>query len=66
MTLATRASRELVDTGTWWADGDRVCRQWDEMDEGEKACFYVVIEGRTLQVFDDDGLLVELLNIARE
>ena len=66
MTLATRVSRELVDTGTWWVEGDRVCRQWDEMDEGEKACFYVVIEGRTLQVFGDDGLLVERLDIARE
>ena len=40
--------------------------QWDELDEGERACFYVVFEGGTIHLFDDDGLLVAKLDVARE
>ena len=58
MTFTARESGELVDTGKWWAEGDRVCRQWNEMDGGERACFYVVLDGTTLQQFDLEGILL--------
>jgi CubicO group peptidase (beta-lactamase class C family) len=62
MTLTERKSGELVDTGKWWAEGDRVCRQWKEMDGGERACYYVVLDGPTLKLFDLEGILVGKVN----
>jgi hypothetical protein len=62
MTFTARESGELVDTGKWWAEGDRVCRQWNEMDGGERACFYVVLDGTTLQLFDLGGIMVGKVN----
>jgi len=66
MTFTARKSDELVDTGKWWAEGDRVCRQWREMDGGEKACYYVVLDGTTLQQFDLDGILLGKVNFSRQ
>jgi len=57
LTLTARESGELVDTGKWWAEGDMVCRQWKEVNGGENACFYVLLDGTTLQWFDLDGIL---------
>jgi hypothetical protein len=65
MTVTVRESGELVDTGKWWVEGDKVCRQWDELDEGEKACFYVVLDGTTLQWFDLNGILIGKADLTR-
>jgi CubicO group peptidase (beta-lactamase class C family) len=66
LTLTARESGELVDAGKWWVEGDRVCRQWRELDGGEKACFYVVLDGTTLQWFDLDGVLAGKALFSRE
>jgi CubicO group peptidase (beta-lactamase class C family) len=66
LTLNARESGELVDTGEWWVEGDRVCRQWKETDGGEKACFHVVLDGTTLQWFDLDGVLAGKVDFSRE
>ncbi len=58
MTLTAKESGELVDTGKWWTEGDKFCLQWDELNGGEQACFYVVLEETTLQWFDLDGISV--------
>jgi len=65
MTFTARESGELVDIGKWWAEGDRLCRQWDELNGGEKACFYIVLEGTTLQWFDLDGISVGKVDFRR-
>jgi ABC-type branched-subunit amino acid transport system substrate-binding protein/sugar lactone lactonase YvrE len=57
LTFTDRASGELVDTGWWWMEQHRFCRQWRQVDEGEPACFYVVVDGTTIQVFDLQGAL---------
>lgn len=66
MTFTARESGELVDTGKWWAEGDRVCRQWKELDGGEKACFYVVLDGTTQRQFDLEGISVRKVSFSRE
>ena len=66
LTFTARESGELVDTGEWWAEGEKVCRQWRELDGGEKACFYVVLDGTTLQWFDLDGILAGKVDFSRE
>jgi CubicO group peptidase (beta-lactamase class C family) len=65
MTFTATESGELVDSGKWWAEGDKVCRQWNELNGGEKACFYVVLDGTTLQWFDPDGISVGKVDFAR-
>jgi hypothetical protein len=66
LTLTARESGELVDTGKWWAEGDKACRQWKELDGGEKACFYVLLDGTTLRLFDLKGIAVGKVNFSRE
>jgi hypothetical protein len=66
LTLTARESGELVDAGKWWVEGDRVCRQWRELDGGEKACFYVVLDGTTLRWFDLDGILAGKVDFFRK
>jgi hypothetical protein len=66
MTFTTTESGELVDTGKWWAEGDKVCRQWREVNGGENACFHVLLDGTTLQWFDLDGILAGKVQFSRE
>jgi len=66
LTLSARESGELVDTGKWWVEGDKACRQWKELDGGEKACYYVVLDGTTLRQFDLKGISVGKVNFSRE
>lgn len=66
MTFTARGSGELIDTGKWWAEGDRVCRQWKELNGGETVCFYILLNGTTLQWFDLDGILVGKVDFSRE
>jgi CubicO group peptidase (beta-lactamase class C family) len=56
LTFTARESGELVDTGKWWAEDDKLCCQWKELDGGEQACFYVVLDGTTLRQFDLEGI----------
>ncbi len=65
LTLTARESGELVDTGKWWAEGDEVCCQWEELDGGEKACFHVVLDGTTLRQFDLEGISVGKYRLER-
>jgi hypothetical protein len=65
MSFTARESGELVDTGKWWAEGDKVCRQWNELNGGEKACGIIVLEGTTLQWFDLNGILVGNVDFTR-
>jgi CubicO group peptidase (beta-lactamase class C family) len=65
MAFTARESGEPVDAGRWWAEGDRVCRQWNELDAGEKVCSYVVLDGLTLRWFDLDGILAGQADFAR-
>jgi CubicO group peptidase (beta-lactamase class C family) len=66
MTLTARESGQLVDTGRWWAEGDTVCRQWEEVNEGEDACFHVLLDGTMLRWFDLDGILAGKVRFSRE
>ena len=65
MSFTARESGEFVDTGKWWAEGDKVCRQWDELDGGEEACFYAVLKGTMLQWFDLKGISVGKVGFTR-
>jgi len=59
MTYTAGKSGDLIDTGRWWFEGDRYCRQWKKSEEGKKACFFLVLDGSTLKVFDLNGTLVQ-------
>jgi CubicO group peptidase (beta-lactamase class C family) len=65
LTLTARESGELIDTGRWWAVSDTVCRQWKEIDGGEKACFFVLLDGTTLLYFDLDGIFAGKVHFSR-
>jgi CubicO group peptidase (beta-lactamase class C family) len=66
LTLKGRESRELIDSGKWWVDSDKVCRQWKEMDGSEKACYYILLDGPTLLYFDLDGILAGKIHFSRD
>jgi len=54
---------ELIDIGESWFEGDRYCQQWEELNGGEKTCFYLVLDGTTLKTFDLDGAFVGETNL---
>jgi len=66
MTCTEKASGEIVDTGRWWTEGDKVCRQWKALEGGEKICFYLVLDKETLQAFALDGILVKRTGFSRD
>jgi len=66
MTCTERESGGPVDTGKWWAEGDKVCRQWKALEGGEKICFYLVLDKETLQAFALDGILVKRTGFSRD
>ena len=35
---------EYADSGTWWVEGDTLCRRWSAWLEGATDCFSVTIE----------------------
>ena len=42
------------DTGRWWVEGDKYCRQWKRWNDGKKRCATVVINGdRSIFRFDN-------------
>ena len=58
---------ELTDTGKWWFEGDEYCQQWEwEGGSSTNGCFYLVLDGTTLKVFDLDGMLVQKQNFSRK
>lgn len=36
---------EYVDSGTWWLEGDSLCRRWNAWLDGATNCFAVAIGG---------------------
>jgi len=46
---------EYRDTGKWWIEGDRFCRQYKEWLEGKAACLDVVHEDGIFKWHDTDG-----------
>jgi GntR family transcriptional regulator/MocR family aminotransferase len=52
-------ANEDCDTGRWWIDGDRWCRQWSRWAWGEAFEYHVVMDGETIKLFDEEGRLIE-------
>jgi hypothetical protein len=46
------ADNDYADTGTWWIDGDTLCRRWTTWLDGKAACFFVVLDGGTITWID--------------
>ena len=44
----------------------RLVRAESTLDDGEKACFYVIVDGTTLCLFDLKGISVGRMNFSRE
>lgn len=66
-TLVGRAgyANEDCDTGRWWIEGQRWCRQWENWAYGEPAGYATAIEGDQVRWFNADGLLVDTALIVR-
>lgn len=52
-------ANEDCDTGRWWIDEDRWCRQWSRWAWGEAFEYHVVMDGETIKLFDEEGRLIE-------
>lgn len=50
---------EDVDTGSWWINGDKWCRQWSRWAWGEAFEYDIVMDGETIKLFDEEGRLIE-------
>jgi len=48
---------EYKDTGSWWIEGDMLCRRWNEWLEGATGCFNAVIDGDRIRWLSSDGSL---------
>lgn len=46
--------------GRWWVDGDLWYRQWERWYFGEPLGFYVVLEGNTIKLFEEDLTLSDI------
>ena len=51
-------SDEYKDTGKWWIEGDRFCRQYKSWLDGKAACFTITLDGDAISFFDAGGGLV--------
>ena len=65
-TMAVSVAGALIDTGTWWAEGDKLCTKFTSPDLGEGGCSYVVLDGTTIKLFDLDGILEIKFEYSRE
>ncbi len=50
---------EFSDTGKWWVEGDRFCRQYKKWVDGAAACFDFVLEDGNFKWYDTDGMLFD-------
>jgi GntR family transcriptional regulator/MocR family aminotransferase len=46
--------------GRWWVEGDVWYRQWERWYFGEPLGFHVVLEGRTIKLFEADRSLSDI------
>jgi GntR family transcriptional regulator/MocR family aminotransferase len=53
-------SYELRGEGRWWVDGDMWYRQWERWHFGEALGFYVVLDGSTIKLFEEDRTLSDI------
>jgi GntR family transcriptional regulator/MocR family aminotransferase len=51
------------DQGRWWVEGDRWFRQWRSWAYGEPAGYFVRVQGRQLQLFNEHRRLVDALTL---
>jgi GntR family transcriptional regulator/MocR family aminotransferase len=51
------------DQGRWWVEGDRWFRQWRSWAYGEPAGYYVRMQGRQIQLFNEHRRLVDALTL---
>lgn len=66
-TMTGRAGYEDEDrdTGRWWTEGDRWCRQWQSWSYGEISSFAVAVEGGMVQWIGADDRVVDWALISR-
>jgi CubicO group peptidase (beta-lactamase class C family) len=65
-TLPLSAGGSLIDTGKWWVEDDKLCVQFTNPDVGAGGCSYVVLDRRTITLFDLDGTLEMKFEYSRE
>jgi GntR family transcriptional regulator/MocR family aminotransferase len=46
--------------GTWWVEGDMWFRHWENWYFGEPLGFYVVLDGSTIKLFEEDRALSDI------
>ena len=54
-----KAGGNIKDTGRWWTEGDRFCRQWSRLSNGQKGSYYLVLDDNTLKWFNLNGTALE-------
>ena len=52
-------ANEDRDSGRWWIENDRWCRQWNGWAYGEAARFYTALDGDQVRWLNDEGRLVD-------
>lgn len=53
-------AREHLGEGTWWVEGDMWFRRWEHWYFGEPLGFYVVLDGSTIKLFEEDCALSDV------
>ena len=54
-----KAGGNIKDTGRWWTERDRFCRQWSRLNNGQKGSYYLVLDDHTLKWFNLNGTALE-------
>lgn len=53
-------SNEDRGAGKWWVENNMLYRQWERWYFGEALGFYVVVDGSTIKLFEDNKLLSDI------
>ncbi len=54
------------DTGRWWFEGNKFCKQWKRLGSGKKGCGYLVLDKKTIKTYSLNGTLNSQLKIIQE
>ena len=56
-TLVVEANEARIDSGTWWLHGGRFCFRLERTTGGHRLCRRMVVDGRSVRLFDLEGTL---------
>ncbi len=54
-TMSGRTKSGYSDTGDWWVENDKLCRQWERWQNSVASCYTIMLAGNRTRWVEDDG-----------